>query len=42
MIALSIYSMGIRGWFIDVSVDDEGAKIERFIVIDIVDKLCSK
>ena len=42
MIAWSIDSMGIRGCFIDVSVDDEGAKIERFIVIEIVDKLCSK
>ena len=41
MIAWSIDSMGIRGCFIDVSVDDEGANIDRFIVIYIVDKLCS-
>ena len=37
--------MVIRGSFhfhIDVSVDVEAAKIERFIVIEIVDKLCSK
>jgi len=30
--------MGIRGCFIGVSVDDEGAKIERFIVIEILNK----
>ena len=38
MISWSIDSIGIRGCFIDVDDDDdEGAKIERFIVI--VDKL---
>ena len=42
MIAWFIDSMGIRGSFIDVSVYDEGAKIERFIIIEIVNKLCSK
>ena len=42
MIALSIDGMDIRGCFIYVSVDDDGAKIERFIVIEIVDKPCSK
>ena len=41
MIAWSIDSMGIRGCFIDVSVDDEGEKIERFI-IEIVDCVVNK